>query len=106
MVRDNIHLVFRTFQVMPPLVQRADNRQELLVVDFVVPLRVVQGLGVECDRVQQAVTARLRENRSGCEIGCIALQNKWLRQVRHRENRGGREAGLKLVKGGLLSYPP
>ena len=48
-VRPNLKLAWGAFKVVPPLLQRTDDCQHLLVVDFVVPLNRAEALGEEGD---------------------------------------------------------
>ena len=48
-VRPNLKLAWGAFKVVPPLFQRTDDCQHLLVMDFVVPLNRAEALGEEGD---------------------------------------------------------
>ena len=48
-VHPNLKLAWGTFKVVPPLFQRTDDCQHLLVVDFVVPLDRAEAFGEEGD---------------------------------------------------------
>lgn len=43
-IGDNVYWVFSTFQVVAPFPEGLNNRQQLLVIDLVVPFRIIERL--------------------------------------------------------------
>ena len=81
------------FELGSPLLEAADDRQELLVVDLVVTLRRGMFLGEECNRSQDAVVSILRQDASGDIIGGVGFQDNLLFPVKRGQD-GYRGEGL------------
>ena len=71
MVGHDIEGVLSALEVVPPLVQCSDYHQEFLIVDLVVALSFVEGLQVECDRMQLPIGLYLSETSVGVAARCL-----------------------------------
>src|SRR5271169_4938526 len=105
-VGPNLYRVLSAFEEVPPLFERPDDREHLLVVDLVVTLHVVEALGVEGDRVPLPVRARLREYRAGREVGAVSLETVRPSGVRKNQDRLRGHRVFQRLEGGGLGSPP
>ena len=94
MVREHPDWLRGADEVRTPLFEGSHDRQELLIVDFVITL----GWGVlfreECHRTEDAIVIRLRQHPCGDVVGCIRFDNDCFLIVEMLEYGGGSESVL------------
>src|SRR5215470_15010592 len=106
-VGPNLHRMLGSLQQMPPLLQRTNDSQHLLIVDLVVPLHLTQALRVERDRMPLSILLRLLgQDRSGCHVGTIRLHPERPIAIRKHQDWGRRYLGFQGLEGGLLRLRP
>src|ERR1700761_5830577 len=69
-----LHRMFSALEEMSPLLERANDREHLLVVDLVVALDVVEAFREKGYRMPLLVQAQLREHRAGRKVRAVRLQ--------------------------------
>ena len=72
-IRVNFDKCSSSFQVDPPLLERLDDRQQLLIVDRVVELGRTELPRVVADRVQLGIGVGLGQDASQGEVGGVRL---------------------------------
>ena len=70
----NEDLYICTKQVMPPIVQRINEREHLLLMHWVVRLGLVNLVGSAGDEPRQTLSIQLIQSRSHTDIGSIRVE--------------------------------
>ena len=95
-------------EIVPPLLQCTDDRQHLLVMDFVVPLNHTEAFGEEGDQMPLLTTIRglLGQDCSGGCIGGVCFDTVRAGVVQEGKDRGRGDQLLQHVKGSLFQPSP
>src|ERR1700753_1253033 len=105
-VGPDLYRVLCSLKEMPPLLERSDNGEHLLVVDFVVPLGVIEAFGEKGHWVPLLVGAQLREHGAGCEVRACCFQAIRPSRVREYQHWLGGHLVLQRLEGGDFGFPP
>ena len=96
----DLHLMFRTFQEVSPLLERTDNGEHFLVVDHVVAFNRRERFGEERDGVLFLIDRRdLGQDGTGSKVRAVSLDAEGFSRVRRDKNRGRGDAVLEAVEG-------
>ena len=117
MVSKDSNRVFTTFQIVALIGKCLDNRQQFLIMCFVITFSRIHLLAEKCYRMLDSdlpVTLRsynrLRENPCYSKARSICFNANQLSRIKMNQNRGSSKGRFQLVKclllsGSLLKYP-
>lgn len=105
-VSPNVDVVWRALEVVTPIGERADDSEEFLIVDLVVPLSFGERLRKEGDGVPNTGGILLREDGAGGEIRGVGLETEGFRVIGHEEYGLGGEQMPEAVESYLTSRCP
>jgi len=91
-------LVYHAFAVLSPVFEGIDDREEFLVVDFLVDFRGGEFPQMEGDRMQAVLVISLGEDCSEGKVRRICLDDYWPLGVEVCQDRGSRESVLQLFE--------
>src|SRR6266446_620589 len=91
---------------MPPFLERADYREHLLVVHLIVALHVRETLGHEGYWVKLSIHLELGQNRTGREVGGVALKLEAACISGEGEDGGGGDGLLEALERTVLVWSP
>ena len=97
MVVPNVELVFCSFQVVVPLLQRVDDREHILVGYRIVSFFWTHGVRGVCNRVPLVIFQH-GEDYTSCKVQSVCLQSKMAVIVWISKNGSSGEAVLQLLK--------
>ena len=83
---------------MPPVSEHFYERQELAIVDIVVPLHIVHCFGEECHWVYHILVISLHEDCTNCVVRGINFDFKWFLLIGLHQNRVFAYALLEFLK--------
>ena len=105
MVVPDFKFVLRSFQIVAPLLQRANDGKHFFIGHRIVSFFRGHGVGGECDGVPLIVFLD-REDRASCEVRSVCFEAELTVVVRISEYGSGSETGLKRCKSlGLRGSP-